>query len=273
MKKRSKGINNRTIYTFLLLLCIIGFWIFENYYTPATYTEPYPDAEQTIIPDYFVPGSAKGELVKHQHYWLSYNEKYEQAEWVGYKLKKSHLTHDDRKRPFFIEDPKVKSKSADVKNYRNSGYDRGHLCPAGDRRFAEFAYKETFYTSNIAPQKRDFNAGIWNRLEKKVRFWSKRYETLYIFSGGILEKGLPRIGQEDVAVPRRFYKIIVRGSEDNPKLLAFLIPHQETSQPLENYLTTIDSIEHLSGINFFQHLPDKQEDEIERNVNRGGWKF
>ncbi len=84
-------------------------------------------------------------------------------------LKQSHLTHDDRKWPYFIEDLKVKSKSADWRNYKGSGFDRRQLCPAGDRRFSEFAYNETFYTSNVSPQNQEFNAGVWNRLEIQIR--------------------------------------------------------------------------------------------------------
>ena len=125
-----------------------------------------------------MPSSTTGAIVVHDHYMLSYDEPYEQAEWVAYLLKKSHLTYDDRKRPYFIEDPKVRTKSADWRNYKGSGYDRGHLCPAGDRRFSGYAYNETFYTSNISPQNREFNAGIWNKLENKIRQWVKKEGTL-----------------------------------------------------------------------------------------------
>ena len=273
MIKRRLRINNKTIYSLLIVLCIIGFWIFENFYTPSNGIGTIPEGELTVIPEYFVPGSTTGDVVKHQHYWLSYNETYEQAEWVAYKLDRSHLTYDDRERPYFVEDPKVKSKSADWKNYKNSGYDRGHLCPAGDRRFSEFAFKETFYTSNITPQKSEFNAGIWNRLEKKVRLWSKRYDHLYVITGGILEKGLPGIGEEDVSVPRTFYKIVARGRADDLKILAFLIPHKETTNKLDNYIVNVDSIEQLSGIDFFQQLPDKYEEELESRVVKRNWKF
>ena len=156
--------KNRTIYTVLLLLCIVGFWLFENFYTPDAYSIVADDGLKTDIPSYFLPSTSTGVIVVHDHFMLSYNEPYEQAEWVAYLLKKSHLTYDDRKRPYFIEDPKVRTKSADWRNYKGSGYDRGHLCPAGDRRFTKEAYDETFFTSNITPQKNAFNAGVWREL-------------------------------------------------------------------------------------------------------------
>lgn len=97
---------------------------------------------------------------------------------MAYTLKKQHLTYDDRKRPYLIEDPMVITKSADWRNYKGSGYDRGHLCPPGDHRFSEQAYNETFYTSNISPQDRDFNAGVWNRLEMQVGRRAKGHNEL-----------------------------------------------------------------------------------------------
>ena len=183
MIKVTSNRKNRTLYSILMIACIIGFWAFQNFYTPDSYSGRDGDANPEPIAPYFIPSSTTGEIVRHNYYSLSYNEPYEQAEWVAYVLKKSHLTYDDRKRPYFIEDPKVKSKSADWRNYKRSGYDRGHLCPAGDRRFSEQAYNETFYTSNISPQDRDFNAGVWNSLEQQIRQWAKRYGDVFVVTG------------------------------------------------------------------------------------------
>src|SRR5690606_20614093 len=73
----------------------------------------------------FHPTSTKGQVVNHTYYTLSYNEKHEQAEWVAYELKSGISSYSDFKRPYFIEDPKVKTRSADWRNYKNSGYDKG----------------------------------------------------------------------------------------------------------------------------------------------------
>lgn len=265
--------RNRLIYTLLLIACIIGFWIFDYIYTPATYSTPEGKEIKTQIPKEFLPVSTTNALVEHSHFSLSYNEKYEQAEWVAYVLKRSHLTNDKRKRPFFIEDPKVKTKSADWKNYRGSGYDRGHLCPAGDRRFSSYAYNETFYTSNISPQDKDFNAGIWNRLEMQIRAWAKRYGTLFVVTGGVLGNGLPTVGDEEVVVARYFYKIIARGQGKNIKLLAFLMPNYESRVTLQQTIVTVDSLEGLTGIDFFKIIPDDIEDALESGILAKNWKF
>ncbi|MCK0191011.1 DNA/RNA non-specific endonuclease [Arenibacter sp. F20364] len=265
--------KNRIIYTTLLLVCVVLFWMFDNFYTPAPYSLPEGEGYRTEIPKWLWPSSSTGEIVQHAHFALSYNEAYEQAEWVAYVLEKSHLTKDDRKRPLFLEDPKVRTKSADWRNYRGSGYDRGHLCPAGDRRFSEYAYNETFYTSNIAPQDREFNAGIWNRLEQQVRYWAKREGPLFVVTAGVLEGGLSSIGEEDVAVPKYFYKIIAQGKGENLKIIGFLFPNQEDEERLDHFVVPVDRIEKLTGIDFFSGLPDEQEAILEASLSTSGWRF
>jgi endonuclease G len=272
IKTRSNN-KNRVVYTVLILVCVLGFWLFENFYTSDTYSQGIVAGVKRETPKYLMPSSTTGNLVTHEHFMLSYNERFEQAEWVGYLLKKEHLTYDDRKRPYFIEDPKVKTKSADWRNYKGSGYDRGHLCPAGDRRFSKQAYNETFYTSNISPQDRDFNAGVWNRLELQIRQWTKKYGALVVFTGGVLEQGLDEIGEEGVDVPRCFYKVIARGGADNLKLIGFLMHGEESTKPLKQFTVSIDEIEKMTGIDFFEKLENETEAKLEREVITKNWKF
>ena len=265
--------NNRVIYSILVLVCVVGFWLFENFYTPDTYSEGIVVEEKTEISSLLLPSSTTGDLITHEHFMLSYNEQYEQAEWVAYMLKQKHLTNDERKRPYFIEDPKVKTKSADWRNYKGSGYDRGHLCPAGDRRFSEQAYNETFYTSNISPQDRGFNAGVWNRLELQIRQWTKKYGTLFVVTGGVLGEGLKEIGEEDVDVPKYFYKIVARGDGDNLKLIAFLMPGVENKKPLKKFVVSVDEIEKMTGIDFFEKIKNEEGSKLEGEVITKNWKF
>ena len=265
--------KKRTLYTLLMILCVVGFWVFDNFYTPNSYSDPKKDNSEVSIPEFILPSATSGSVVHHVNYSLSYKEAYEQAEWVAYTLKKEHLTYDDRERPYFIEDPYVKTKSADWRNYKRSGYDRGHLCPAGDRRFSEFAYNETFYTSNIVPQRNDFNAGVWNRLEMQTRYWAKKYGNVYVITGGVLKKGLDEIGDEDVAVPNYFYKIIAKGRKDKIRAVAFLFPHRESTEKMQNFLVPIDRLEELTGINFFEKLNNVDEAKLESKIEAQGWKF
>ncbi|WP_343487979.1 DNA/RNA non-specific endonuclease [Allomuricauda sp. d1] len=264
--------KQRTVYTILIIICVVGFWVFENFYTPDTYSNPASTSSSKIDTE-LLPKSNTGAIIHHDYFMLSYSEPHEQAEWVAYELKREHLTNDDRRRPYFIEDPKVKTKSADWRNYRGSGYDRGHLCPAGDRRFSEYAYNETFYTSNIVPQDKAFNTGIWNRLEQQVRYWCKNYGSLYVVTGGILHNNLYEIGEEDVDVPEQFFKIIFRKDGKNTKVLAFLFPHRESQASLKRFLVSVDSLEKVSGLDFFHQMDESVQEKLEAKVNTAGWKF
>lgn len=221
----------------------------------------------------FLPASTTGAIVYHNNYTLSYSEEHEQAEWVAYELKQSDLVKNNFDRPYFIEDKKVKTKSADWRNYKNSGYDRGHLVPAGDRRMSFEAYKETFLTSNISPQERSFNTGIWNRLEQKTRYWAKKYDGVYVVTGGILKEGLKSIGKERVSVPEEFYKIIVDVTNGNYKAIAFVIPNKPTNKSLYKFAVSIDEVEDKTGIDFFPKLDDSIENDLEQKVDIRSWQL
>ena len=221
----------------------------------------------------FLPTSTTNQIIQHPYYTLSYSEQHEQAEWVAYELKKEHLTSTNRKRPLFEPDRKVKTKSAHWGNYKNSGYSKGHLLPAGDRKFSQGAYNNTFLTSNISPQKPEFNAGVWNRLEQKVRYWASKERHLYIVTGGILEDGLNTIGREKVSVPKSYYKVLLDNTQPEVKAIAFLIPHKETKRPLYEFVVSIDHLERITGIDFFPALSDVLEDKLEAGADYKRWSF
>lgn len=274
--------KRKSIYPFLVVLVAVAFYLYENKdsYTSneqidtksndITITDTQPKKLTNI---HFLPASTTGQIVHHEGYSLSYNEAYEQAEWVAYELKKNQLSRNDFERPYFYVDKKVKTKSAHWRNYKKSGYDRGHLCPAGDRRYSLDAYNETFLTSNISPQKHDFNAGIWNTLEQKVRYWAKKYDGVYVITGGILEKGLPSIGEEKVAIPKFFYKILLDNDNGEIKMIAFLIPHKDSDRPLYEFVVSVDEIEQKTGIDFFPKLDDAIETKLEAKDDYKKWSF
>lgn len=221
----------------------------------------------------FLPSSTTNQIIKHDYFTLSYNEKYEQAEWVAYELKKSYVRSSNFKRPYFIEDPKVKTGSADWRNYKKSGYDKGHLCPAGDMGFEINAYNDTFFTSNISPQLHAFNGGIWNRLEQKTRYWATKYDGVYVITGGVLQSSLKTIGKEKVSVPNYFYKILLDNSNGEYKMIAFLVPNGKSNKPLYSFVVSVDSIEKITGIDFFPKLDDKTENRLEKSSDYKAWSF
>ena len=219
----------------------------------------------------YLPTSTTGAIYSHSSYSFSYSENHEQSEWVAYVLEKNNLTNLNFQRPFFEQDPLVETASADWRNYKNSGYDKGHLCPAADRKSSFSDYNETFFTSNISPQKHDFNSGVWNRLEEKVRYWALKYDGLYVVTGGVLNDNLKSIGKEKVSVPKYFYKVLL--TKDGSRMIGFLVPHQKSNQPLYEFTATVDDIEKMTGIDFFPKLSDTIENELESKSDYKEWSF
>ncbi len=256
----------------LTFVVLLGILIYRNCSQKTSQPTAKTEISQKTNDFNYLPTSTTGQVIKHQSYTLSYSEKHEQAEWVAYTLTPDDLKGSKKKRPYFITDPMVKTKSADWCNYKKSGYDRGHLCPAGDRKSDKKRFNETFYTSNISPQKHIFNSGIWEKLEQKVRYWANKYKHLYIITGGILtDSNLETIGYEKVSVPKYFYKIILDYTEPEIKAIAFLMPHQQSKSPLKNFVVSIDDIEKLTRIDFFPELPDNLENKLESSKDYKKW--
>ncbi|OUD35566.1 DNA/RNA non-specific endonuclease [Flavobacterium sp. FPG59] len=245
----------------------------ESEYEKRSKSEDVNQTELRYTTNDLLPISTTNTIVKHNYYSLSYNENYEQAEWVAYELKKDYIKNNNFKRPYFIEDAKVITGSADWRNYKNSNYDKGHLCPAGDMEFSMSAYNDTFLTSNIAPQDKKFNNGIWNRLEQKVRYWAVKENGVYVVTGGVLNNSLKTIGKEKVAVPQYFYKILMNRSGNRVKMIGFLMSNQPSDEPLYKFVVSVDAIEKLTGINFFPQLEDRLENQLEANKDYKYWSF
>ena len=153
----------------------------------------------------YLPTSTTNSVYNHSAYVFSYSEIHEQSEWVAYYLDNNDINSVNFKRPFFEQDPIVETESADWRNYKNSGYDKGHLCPAADRKGSFDEYNETFFTSNISPQNHKFNSGIWNRLEEKTRYWATKCNGLYVVTGGVLSDDLKTIGKENSSATNSCY--------------------------------------------------------------------
>jgi len=267
--------SNKTKYSLLTALVIIATYGAKEYLINKEQVE-IVSVGKTVKSDtneYFLPTSTTGQIVHHEGYSLSYSEPHEQAEWVAYELKKSHLSNTNFKRPYFEVDKAVKTKAAHWRSYKKSGYDRGHLCPAGDRKYSKEAHDETFLTSNISPQKHAFNAGIWNRLEQKTRYWASKYDGVFVVSGGVLKGNMKTIGKDKVAVPNQFYKVIIDNNTGKTKVIAFLMPHKDSEQPLYKFVTSVDKVEALTGIDFFSELDDTVENKLEASSSYKDWNF
>jgi len=226
------------------------------------------------IPNLEIPKLKQNEtVIKHYAYSLSYNEPNEQANWVAYKLTSEETNSTFKRANKFIQDPLVKSGIADDQDYAGSGFDKGHLAPAGDMGWSVTAMRESFYYSNMSPQVPSFNRGVWKRVEELVRNWAREYKSVYIVTGPILTSGLKTIGHDRVSVPKYFYKVILEYNSSGIKGIGFIIPNLSSQEQLQRFAVTIDSVEKVTGIDFFPSLPDAQEKVIESTLNIENWSW
>lgn len=213
------------------------------------------------------------EVVHHTYYSLGYNEKYEFPNWVAYELTRSDLAKKNVPRAKrFNDDPQVDTKSASYYDYRGSGYTRGHMAPAGDMAFSKEAMAECFYMSNMTPQLRVLNNGIWKELEEQTRDWAYKEDKLLIVTGPLLDGIEDYIGKNKVGVPKSFYKIIVDPNGNDKKAIAYIIPHERCDLHLDKYAVTIDEVERRTGIDFFaNYFDDALENNLESSINVKKW--
>ena len=194
------------------------------------------------------------EVIDHNFFQLGYSENHEQALWAGHLLTKANLLKPNVPRTDYFEvDPLVSTVSAHHRDYTRSGYSRGHMIPAADMAFSSEAMDRSFYMSNISPQLSSFNGGIWRELEELCRDWAMANGALYIVTGPLFlsdEKG--KIGQTSgVTVPSHFYKVLLTTDYD---AIGFIIPHRLCTEPIMQFAASIDSVEHLTGFDFFNKL-------------------
>ena len=235
---------------------------------------PSLDKKNTHVAKLEVPKiNAKDKIITHTGYSFLYSETHEQAYWVAYNLTKEETTRHFKRTDQFLPDPSVTTETASDKDYKKSGYDRGHLAPAADMGWSATAMAESFYYSNMSPQKPGFNRGIWKKLEELVRTWAVENQNIYIVTGPVLTNELQTIGPNGVSVPNYYYKVILDYSEPNIKSIGFILPNSSSKEPLENFAVPIDRVEKMTGIDFFPLLEDPQEEALEKTLCVTCWSW
>ena len=221
-----------------------------------------------------LPKSAPSDqIIHHSNYTLNYSEQHEQAKWVAYSLTSSQVYGTVDRTNDFRTGPKVKTGSASLPDYKGSGYDRGHLAPAGDMKSTYTAMSESFYMSNMSPQVPGFNREIWKKLEGTVRNWAVANEKVYITTGAVLTASYPTIGINKVSIPEFYYKVVLDYEQPEIKGIGFILPNQKSDKSLQSYAVSIDEVERFTGIDFFHSLPDNIEEKIESDAAVNKWSF
>lgn len=237
---------------------------------------PYERTSQNEHLPYGYPG-IEGQILYRTGYVLAHNKETKVADWVSYHLTSEYLEGIEERTDDFRPDLDLKpGERSELVDYRGSGYDRGHLAPAGDMKRSQRTMSESFLLSNIAPQVGPgFNRGIWQHLESRVREWAREKQSIHVMTGPLYlgEDGsalknlseLKTIGPSKVAVPTHFYKIIVTVEpEGEMEAVSFILPNENTSsnRPPE-FVSSVDEIERLTGLDFLNALGDGLEAELE----------
>jgi endonuclease G len=205
---------------------------------------------------------------------LAYNEEFEQAAWVAYVLTREEIESGNIGRTDnFRPDTSITSGSSSLSDYRGSGYDRGHLAPAGDMKWDPLVMSQSFLMSNMSPQLPAFNRGIWRKLETQVRQWAIQKDSLYVITGPLLEPIDSLIGENGVGIPGQYFKVLVDLSPPDHAMIAFLLPHAGSSDPLMQFALSVDSLEQISAYDFFAGAPDQEVILwLEKQFDPGNWK-
>jgi endonuclease G len=231
------------------------------------------NAQQTHINIEIPAHQANEKLISHAGYTLSYNEKYEQANWVAYELTSEETNSLYNRTNQFLVDPKINTGSADNSDYAGSGYDRGHLAPAGDMGWSEKSMVESFYYSNMSPQVPSFNRGIWKNAETFTREAAIANHVIYVVTGPVFTSDMTTIGRNQVAVPQSYFKVILDNSEPELKAIAFVIPNEASQLPLQHFAVSINQVEQITGLDFFPLLADTLESKLESGFDVNLWSW
>jgi len=228
---------------------------------------------QTQNTQYLPAPKADVQLIHHKGFSLGYVESHEQASWVAYPMSRARLIKVVDRADDFRPDPSVRTGSAETSDYSGSGYDRGHLAPAADMAWSGATMSESFYYSNMSPQLPGFNRGVWKRLEELFRDWAGLYDSLLVVTGPVLSPQLPSIGPNRVSVPEFYYKVLVDTARTHKHGIGFLLPNNSSQLPLTAFVVTIDSVERLTGLDFFHAFPDVLEKSLEHEVCMSCWDW
>lgn len=213
-------------------------------------------------------------LLHYPGFDVMFSAEHHQPYYVAWVLTPEHARATAAKRSDnFRPDPDVDG-SAQLSDYRRSGYDRGHMAPSADFKYSEEAQQATFFLTNICPQDNSLNAGAWARLEEQCRSWAQRDSTLVIVAGPILNDRLTQtIGETQVTVPSRFFKVVLAPYANPPRAIGFIMPNTYVEGGVQATAMSVDQVEEITGYDFFGYLPDEIEDSLEAVGEYHKWQY
>lgn len=201
--------------------------------------------------------------LEYTYYSLCYSEDHRQALWAFHHLNEDLIQGpqnriNDYKRDHSLQNP------VGPRDYRRSGFDRGHLVPAADMKLNRLSMTDTFYMTNMSPQRSGFNSGIWRSLEMHIRRQVLRLGEALVVTAPVLLEGenYPTI-PSGVSIPKHYYKIAYY--PESSFMEAFIIPNEsQRGAHVTDFLVSVDELEKLTGLDFYSSLEDQLEDLLEQ---------
>jgi endonuclease G, mitochondrial len=219
-----------------------------------------------------------GRVLENQAFTVGYSDKRGNPLWVAYKLTPVPDRTPSMERPTRFTTDKRASNQVKHGDYDKSGYDRGHMAPnyAISALYGKKAQLETFLMTNITPQKPNLNRKIWQRLEEvEVKYFTRLAKTIWVTTGTVFDDKMEHLKTAPhVQIPTAFFKLYAMQAGGKTYLLAFLMPQTVNgNEPLDQYVVTVDTIEALTGLDFFHELDDKEETALESTLNTQPWQL
>jgi len=215
----------------------------------------------------YMPESSCGEIIHYNNYSVSFCENIKMSEWTIYFSTKERQLGKFPRKNNFRQDLSLNGRDAKLNHYAKSGYDRGHLVPASDMKFDSTAMSESFYMTNVVPQYPGFNRGIFRKLEKRFQEWVNEFDSIVIITGLIKNDVIEYINGENrsesydssfLPVPSFFYKVFF--DIEKNRAISFILPNgKSNSSNLLDYVVPIDSLERITGLDFFYKMPENIE--------------
>lgn len=237
---------------------------------PSSEKIPEMDAKELLKVKSSIP--VQEQLVDYKGMTVSFNPQKHIPNWVAWELTRDEVHGTVPRAKGFKNDPNVKG-CPEPWDYSNSGYDRGHMAPAGDMKWDRQAMEESFYLTNVCPQANQLNSGAWNRLEEKCRVWADADSAIIIIAGPVLTDNLTEtIGSTTrIAVPQRFFKVILSPFAVPPRGIGFIMNNGKVDGGMQKAAVSIDDVETITGYDFFSALPDSVENEVEQQCKFHYW--
>lgn len=218
----------------------------------------------------------RGVELEYTGYTTSYNFEHNCPNWSAWKLTKKRTEGTiPRCTKFYTYEDLPKANCVDYYDYKDSGYDRGHMCPAGDMKWDADAMHDCFYMTNMCPQNPSLNSGSWKRLEEACRSWARTEGTIYIVCGPVFKENTrhEKIGiNHAIDVPEGFFKAVLSVRKGHEKAIAFYYSNTSEKQPMSATATSVDEIEKLINLDLFYTLDYELQKRVESTYNLSDWK-